>query len=273
MLRASDGAQSRHFPGEIFLAAAPFFLLMVLVCGGCGRGHGPAHAPGAQGEFLRARQAYERGDHMQAIEQLEAFERRHPGSQFIDDALFFLGKAHQANHEQLLARQAFTRLIEAFPRSGYTEAAYFEIADCWFREMRGPALDPEPAEEALRTFRVYLGRYPKGEHVALAREAIESVLMNLAEKDYLNGRTYMRLGRPAAARRYFRKAFERHPEGPIGAKCLEGLARSCEEEERWAEARESYRQLLDLLGSDPERFTDGPEIARRARQKLASLPQ
>jgi outer membrane protein assembly factor BamD (BamD/ComL family) len=138
--------------------------------------------------------------------------------------------------------------------------------------MRAPALDPEPAEEALRAFSVYLGRYPQGTYVAHAREAIEGVKANLAEKDYLNGRTYMRLGRPSAARRYFQRGYERHPEGPIAAKCLDGVARSYTREKLWAAAREAYRELVALVGKDPERFREGPEIARRARRELASLP-
>ncbi len=244
--------------------------LLPLACGGAA---GPIQVPGAQGEFLRAREAYEGGRHLEAIELLEAFERRHPGSQFIDDALFYLGKAHQANREQLLARQTFVRLIETFPRSTYTEDAFFEIAHSSFREMRGPALDPEPAEEALRALYAYQARYPNGEHMVAAAEAVAEVLETLARKAYLNGRTYLRLGRPEAARRYLRKSIEVLPTSPVSAKVYAMIARSYEREKRWAEAREVYQQLLDHLGTMPQRYEDGEDLAARARSKLDSLPR
>ncbi|MCK4305889.1 MAG: outer membrane protein assembly factor BamD [Candidatus Eisenbacteria sp.] len=254
-------------------AAVQVLLCMTICIAGCAGGNGSVRGPGPQGVFLRGKQAYERGRHMEAIELLEAFERQHPGSQYIDDAIFYLGKAHQANREQLLARQSFERLIEAFPRSSYTEDAFFEIGRSWFLEMRSPALDPEPAEEAMRAFRVYERRYPDGKYRREAEDAIRKVLENLAKKDYLNARTYMRLGRPEAARRYFHKSLDRWLEAPIAAKAAQGIAQSYERERRWPEAREAYSWLLDHLGDTPKRYEDGAKIARMARTSLDRLPQ
>jgi len=255
---------------------APARLLVlgwIALAASCAGGRHPVHGPGAQGDFTRAKEAYEGGHHTRAIELLEAFERNHPGSQYIDDAFFYLGKSHQASREQLLARQAFQRLLDAFPRSSFAEDALFEIAHSWFLSMRGPALDPEPAEEAIRAFRSYLRRYPEGEHRSESEEAIRTVLNNLADKDYRNGRTYMRLGRPGAARRYFEMSLSRWDEATVSAKAREGIARSYEKEDRWPEARAAYESLLEHLGDDPDRFDDGSDIAARARQRLASLPQ
>jgi outer membrane assembly lipoprotein YfiO len=206
---------------------------------------------------------------LSAIELLESFERKHPGSQFIDDALYYLGKAHQGNKEQLLARQAFRRVVEDFPRSPFAEDARFEIARSWFLSVRGAQLDAEPAEEALRSFRVYLRRFPQGRHVAEAREGEQAVLGVLAEKDYLNGRTYMRLGRHGAARRYFEKSLTTWADSPHAAKALDGVARTYESEGNRAGARQAYERLLEVLGGEPARFEDGIALARRAREKLA----
>ncbi len=245
--------------------------LMLLFCSCASQER--VQGPGAAGEFERGRSAYERGDQLRAIEILEAFERNYPGSQFIDDALFYLGKAHQANNEQILARQVFQRLLDGFPRSSYAEDALFELAQCWVLSMPGPALDPEPAEEALRACETYLRRYPEGKHRERAEQAIRTARTTLAEKDYLNGRTYMRLGKPEAARRYYQKALDRWKDAPISAKAMEGIAASYEEQKLWADARRAYGELLDHLGDDPSRFEDGPQIAAAARRRLERLPQ
>lgn len=237
----------------------------------CSSASGPLKAPGAQGEYVRGKDAYDQGQHLKAIEILEAFERRHPGSQYIDDALYYLGKAHQAGHEYLLARQSFERILISFPRSNYAEEAWFEIARSWYLSIRGPALDPEPAEEAAKSFADYLGRYAEGTHVEEAREALRSVHNTLAEKAFLNGRTYLRLGRTEAARRCFRKSHEQWPHATSAAKALYGLAKSYVEDESRDEAREVLQRLIELLEPDPERYDDGSSILERARKDLNAL--
>jgi outer membrane assembly lipoprotein YfiO len=247
------------------------WVLLAVVAGSCGGRNAAVQGPGAEGEFLEGRAAYERGDQMRAIEILSAFERNHPGSHFIDDAMFYLGKAHQANSEQILARQSFQRLLDAFPRSSYAEDAQFELAQSWLLSMRGPALDPEPAEQAVVYYDLYLRRYPDGKHRELASEGIERARGNLARKDFLNGRTYLRLNRPEAARRYFRKSIERWADAPVSAKAMEGVAITLEREGQAQEAREAYAALLEHVGDDPGRFEDGERIAAAARRRLADL--
>ena len=239
----------------------------------CSSSPSPVAAPGARGDFQRGREAYEKGRHPRAIELLEDFERRHPGSQYVDDALHYLGKAHQARGEHILARQAFLALLDAFPQSTYSEDAWFELAHSWYLSMRSPPLDSEPAEEAIRTLRSYLRRFPEGSHRREAEEAIDDALRTLAVKDYLNGRTYFRLGRPGAARRYFQKSLDRWREAPTTAQAWDSVGRTYEKEKRWEEAREAYADLLAHLGDDPGRFKDGKAIQRRARRKLESLPR
>jgi outer membrane assembly lipoprotein YfiO len=242
-----------------------------LLCA-CASAPRPVPLAGAEGDFARAKSEYDRGRMLEAITLLEAFEKEHPGSQYIDDALYLLGKAHQANKEQILARQAFQRLLDDYPRSPFAEDALFEVAYSWFLSVRGPALDPEPAEEALRSFRTYLGRYPEGKYRDPARGGEQAVLGTLAKKDCLNGETYMKLRRYPAARRYFEKSLERWNESPVSARALAGIARSYEKEGSAAEARAAYERLLAHLGDDPARYQQGEELARRARQRLAGTP-
>ncbi len=228
---------------------------------------------GPEADFQKGKNAYENGHHLRAIEMLDAFEFRHPGSRFVDDALFYLGLAHEANNEQILARQAFERLLAAFPRSEYAEQGYFEIAHTWYRSKRGPELDPEPAHEALTAFRSYNVRYPEGQFIQQANDSIQEILYLLAEKDYRNGQTYLKIKRYEAARRYFQKSLDRVENAPCRAKALAGIARSYEKEKNWSAARQTYKDLESLLAVDPASFEDGEKLTQRLNDKLASLPQ
>jgi outer membrane assembly lipoprotein YfiO len=248
--------------GAVWLLAAAF---------GCGQSTQFGPSGTAEADFLRAQSEYESGHYVNAVELLDAFERRHPGSQYIDDALLLLGKAHQGNDEQVLARQAFEQLREDYPQSPYAEEALFQVAQSWYRSIRGPALDPEPTEEALKAFRVYLRRYPEGAFHAQALEGERGALGVLAEKAYLNGETYLKLRHYEAARRSFEHSLEQWAESPRSAEAIAGIARSYEHEGSTAEARASYQRLLDHLGADPTRYRKGAALAREASRRLAEL--
>ncbi len=263
--------------GLAHIERAAGFRLLILACAlawlsGCASGPGKLPSFGPEADFEVARQEFDRGHLVAAIEHLESFERNHPGSQFIDDALYYLGLARQKNNEYLLARQAFGRVVDDYPRSPLVEDARFETARSWFLAVRGAEHDAEPAEEALKAFQAYLRRYPEGKQKEAAEKAIADVLGTLARKDFLNGETYMRLGRLAAARRYFEKSLVTWADSPVSARALDGIARTFEKEENWSEARRSYERLAAHLGADPARFTKGGDLARRAREKLAELP-
>lgn len=249
-------------------AAGLLIALSLAACAPAVR-YGPAGS--AEGDYLRAQQEYERGHYVSAVELLENFERVHPGSQYIDDALFLLGRSHQGNREFILAREVFGRLREDFPQSPHAEEALFQIAHSWFLSVRGPALDPEPAEEALRSLRVYLRRYPEGAFRAAALEAERSMLGVLAAKAYENGLTYLRLKRWEAARRSFERSLTEWDASPHSALALAGIARCREEEGDGQAAREAYRRLLDHLGDDPGRYREGEKLAREAQRKLVAL--
>jgi len=265
------GRRQKERAGGRLIAVAVVSLLAVML-GACAST--PRYGPvgSAQGDLARAQDEYARGHYLTVIELLETFERRHAGSQYVDDALFLLGKAHQANREQILARQTLQRVRDEYPQGPFAEEALFEIARSWFMSIRGPALDAEPAEEALRSFRLYLRRYPDGEFAPEAREGERETLEILAAKSYLNGRTYMRIGRPQAARQYFEKSLAWREASEYAALAWAGIARSHEEEGQAAAARAAYVRLHALLESGAEAFKDGPELLRKARRKLEALP-
>jgi outer membrane protein assembly factor BamD len=258
---------------SVMYAAGAILAIALSALAGCGSGSAPPIEAGADADFEKARKAYDQGDHLRAIELLEAFEHANPGSKYFDDAIFLLGKSHQANDEQILARADFERLLQEFPRSPFAEDAHFELANSWFLSMSGPSLDPEPAEEAVSGLRGYLRRYPEGKYRPEAQESIDKALAVLAEKDYLNGRTYLRLGRPAAARRYFEKSLVTWDRAPISGRVLEAIAHTYADEKDSAAERAAYERLIAHLGDEPDRYRDGEQLLAEARARLDVLPE
>lgn len=251
------------------LAALAAVLFLAAGCGGTV----PASDPlGAEGDFRRGERLVEQKRYLQAIEALDAFRNEHPGSDRIDDAIFLLGVAHQQSGEHLLARDEFVRLLRDFPQSEHREQAQFEVAMSWMAEVRGPALDPEPTEEAQKAFRTYLRLYPEGRHVAAAEENIDRCLDRLAVKAYLNGLTYLRLKAGEAARIYFEKALAVMPESSRTAEALLGLAQAHELRADPQAARSSYRAVIEFVTPDRAARHEGwGGIRRDAEAALARL--
>lgn len=251
---------------------AGLVLLPALWLAGCGGTVPSPGGPGGEADFARGERLLKQQRHLQAVEALERFRTEHPGSDRIDDAIFYLGQAHQGLGEHLLAREEFERLLRDFPQSDRREDAQFERAVSWLSETHGAALDPQPTEAALEAFRAYLRIYPEGTHREAAEASVARCLDRLAVKALLNGETYLRLKQGKAARIYFEKALAIAPEFSRAGEAHLGLGRSAELLGEFDEARAAYRRLLE--SATPERRQgdkDLRKLAREAERALARL--
>jgi outer membrane assembly lipoprotein YfiO len=253
----------------------PAWLLLLLAAAalgpfGCGSPPQPGEVPGEEGDFHRAERLFRQGRYLQAVEALDAYRNEHPGSDRIDDAIFLLGMAHQKQGENLLARDEFDRLLRDYPQSSHREEAQYERALAWLADARGPALDPEPTEEALSSFRAYLRLYPEGAHRADAEQFEAKCLDRLARKAYLNGKTYLKAKEGEAARIYFEKSLSIRSESTCAGDAMLGLARAHRLRGDAAAEQTAWQQLLDY--ATVERMAREPhlkKLRREAEQALA----
>jgi outer membrane assembly lipoprotein YfiO len=227
---------------------------------GCSSVPQPGEMPGEAGDFHRAERLYRQGRYLQAVEALDSYRNEHPGSDRIDDAIFLLGMSHQKQGENLLARDEFDRLLRDYPQSGHREEAQYERALAWLADSRGPALDPEPTEEALSAFRAFLVLYPEGAHRADAEQFEAKCLDRLAVKAYLNGKTYLKAKHGEAARIYFEKSLAIRPASTCAGDAMLGLARAQRLRGDAAAERAAWQQLLDY--ATPDRMAREPHLKK-----------
>jgi outer membrane assembly lipoprotein YfiO len=226
-------------------------LLLLPGCLGETAGGGPTLDP-LVGELARARWAVEKGNYQEAILLLETFEEERPGSRYMDEVLFLMGRCHMALGEYLLAVESFDRLLQDYPQSRFAEEAMYQRARSAFLGSRPAPFDQEATRDAIRWAREYLIHYPQGQFAQEAREIIRKAQERLVEKAYRNGETYRKLRRWRAARFYYEKGLGIRRDTPWAARCLEGLVRVAREEgdrEREREALEAYQDWLLNEGS------------------------
>jgi outer membrane assembly lipoprotein YfiO len=243
-----------RFPG---LAAGICVCLLALGPLGCGSTSRYAGL-GAEGDYLRGQELYDKGRCVDAADALQRFLSEHPGSARVDDAIFYLGLSRKCLGDYVLARDEFERLMREFPQSDHREEAEWERALCFYETRHSADRDPEPTDLSIEALRNYLNHYPDGQHAAEAQEKLRDCLERLALKAYENGRTYEKLGEPFAAVIYFEKSLDVLGDSRVAGQAMTALVRDHAKLEEPAKVYEWYQKLQAY--ATPERIAADPKL-------------
>jgi outer membrane protein assembly factor BamD len=110
----------------------------------------------------------------------------------LPQSFYYLGKAHQARHEYILAAQAFSRIPESFPEDTLAGPATLEAGLSYARLWRRPSLDSDYGTTALSTLQSFLAAYPDSPLRARAQQEIDKLTEWFAIKNYETGMFYMK---------------------------------------------------------------------------------
>ncbi len=238
---------------------------------------GCASAPAPRGgdenarfEAIRAR--FEKGDYAQVVLELQAFLGDHPGSRYADEGIFILGRAYYEDGNFPEAEDRFRRILTDYPESPFAADASYHLGLALLSQSRSPQLDQTETISALTQFRSFIVRYPKSPLVERAQGHIEDIRTKLAEKEYLNGELYYRLGAQPAARLYLRdKVLVEYADTPVAAKAMLKLAESFRKTGDWAEVQEWAARLQREHPQRPE-AASADELIDEARRHGAEAP-
>ena len=124
---------------------------------------------------------------------------------------YYLGQAHVHRGENLLAAQAFSRLVESFPDDSLADDALIESAEAYQRLWRKPVLDAQYGQTAIETYRTLLSLYPNSPLRDQATKGIAKLEEWMAAKDYNAGMFYLRRKAYDSAIIYFRDVTKSFP--------------------------------------------------------------
>jgi len=156
----------------------------------------------------------------------------YPKSKYVDDALFLIGMSRLHRGENAQARASFEGLLERFPETEYAERAWYH--------MGLAALRQDDAGGASRAFEQLAAHFPNS---TLSVEAVfRGAEARLGSGDFDN------------ARRELSAFIEAHPKSPLVGDARVRIARTFEDEQRWAEAQAEYARVLESDVTPEVRF-------------------
>jgi outer membrane protein assembly factor BamD len=181
-----------------------------VLAAGCG---GTLHEQSVEGvaNFDRGKQEYERKDYSDAIADLKAYVQQFPGTESTDDALYYLGMAYFQTRDYVLASGQFDRLLRDFPASPMQPDALFQLARCDDVQSRPAPLDQSESLRAMSRYKQFLDLYPENPHAPEAKERLAALTDRQAQKEFLNGRLYVRLKQYGAAVIYLTEVVQKYP--------------------------------------------------------------
>ncbi|MCX5800551.1 MAG: outer membrane protein assembly factor BamD [Candidatus Eisenbacteria bacterium] len=214
-------------------------------------------------QFEKAKARYEAHRYAEAAEQFKILLAQFPGSKYVEPATFFLGKSYFGSKEYPLAQVEFERVTRDYPRGSYAEEATFMLGVCAYKERRPAPYDQTSTDKAIALLEAYIAFYPEGAFVTQAQQEIRECQSILAQKLYLNGRLYLKLGDSVAARSCFDEVLAKYADSSWTQWASLGIAQSYERERNWEKAVEGYENVVN--------GDKNPETSNVAKDRLKKI--
>lgn len=225
--------------------------------------------------FEKAMNQYEEENYSEAARAFETVISIGRGTDFGQEAQFYLAESYYNAKRYLLAASEYERYAQFHPNSSRRETADFKRALSYYQLSPRYKLDQTHTHQAIENFRLFLSRYPDSEFAEEAGEYITELRSKLARKSFTAGEFYKRTSRYKAAAVYFDIVIDNYPETTWAERSLveqmeayilyaENSVQS-RQAERFEMALESYETYLQLFprGENRSRVEDLYDRAQR----------
>lgn len=242
------------------LIAAVLALGILVGLAGCA-GAGRIDAPTPEAAFTQGKELFDRGRHHRAIEYFQRvfdFGRAH---QFAPDAQFYLAQSYFNTRQYLLAANEFSRFVEFYRTDPRAEEGEFKRALSYVRLSPPFQLDQTDTQNALVHLRLYLARYPEGQHVDQVVQYIDEMRYKLARKQFEIAQLYERRNMFHAAAIEYLRLLDEFPDSEFADDALLGAMRNYRDyaarsvparrAERFQLAADQYHRLVQIFPGSP----------------------
>lgn len=204
----------------------------------------------SRGQQLLAKKKYDR-----AIEHFQVLLERFPTSPLAPQAQLSLADARMENKDDVEAEVAYDDFLRLYPANDNVPYALFRKGELLFRQVSKPGRDQTKTIEAIRTYKVFLGRSPSGPQAETASKRVEELRNRLAEHEAAVISHYLTRSKYDSAEARARRAVSDYPDTASLPSLMSLLAEALEREGKKEEAAE-------IMRSRREKFP-GPEDKKR----------
>ena len=228
--------------------------------------------------FAKAKALFDDGDYLEAIEEFKIVTVQFQGSDYGDDAQFFLAECRFIRGEYILASAEYDNLIRLMPNSPFTTLARYKRAESFYRLSPKSQLDQKYTRYAVDNFQTYIEYSPTDSLVKDAEAKITELTEKLAKKMFDGGKLYYRMEYYKAASSYFDKVIQDYHDTPYvddgllwKAKCQDerkdfvGAVQTINELQTKYPAtdlKEEIAELLKKIHADKEEY-EADQLARK----------
>lgn len=230
--------------------------------------------------FKKAMGLYQSEKYTDAAEAFETVIQIGRGTDYGQEAQFYLAESYFKDGRYLLAASEYERYISLFPRSEKRQEAQFMEAYSYYKLSPRYKLDQSYTHTAIEKFHLYNSRYPNSDRVDEASKYITEMRSKLAKKLYHSADLYMRTDQYEAAIIYYDLTIDQYPETIWAQRALvdeieayntyAGRSVRNKQQERYQKAVEAYEKFIQLFPNGEYR-QQADNYVDEARAALADL--
>jgi outer membrane protein assembly factor BamD len=229
-------------------------LLIVTVIAGLVLGAGCGSSQLSEGlsveqRFEAGKAKFDDGDYLEAIAEFEIVKVQFPGSNYADDAQFYLGECHYEREEFLLAAEEYLTLRRNMPSSPLDTISQLKIALCYYNLSPPYRLDQRYTNRAIDEFQTFIEYFPTHARAREAAEKIQELNSRKAKKDFESAVLYMKMEYYKAATVYYSSVIDRYYDTEFAEPALEGRIRAYVARKKTADALADIDRYLEKYPS------------------------
>jgi outer membrane protein assembly factor BamD len=155
-----------------------------------------------------------------AVQALQQFTFQFPAHERYQEARFRLADAYFGKKEFITAIAEYSRLAGDYPQGEYSDDARFRACESYTRLSPRVQLDQQYTQSALDHCESLIAYFPDSPFTPRARELADDMRNKLAEKLFLAGDFYLKLGAYDSAVKYFDDTLKAYPNAKVAPRVL-----------------------------------------------------
>ncbi len=246
-----------------------WFSFLFLMFFGCGSSKdSTALTPDERWE--RAKQAFNDGEYLDAIEDLKIITLQFQGSGYGDSAQYYLAECYYKRKEFILAQYEFENLIRTRTGSTLIPRARYRLGMCFYRLSSQSSLDQQNTRKAIDAFQSFIEYSPADSLIQDVEGKIRELNNKLAEREYKIAELYMRMEYYRAAVIYYDAVLEKFHDSDLADDAQLGKARAMFMRKKYPEAHDEIVKFIERYPSS-DRYSEGEELRMEIDSKLKGL--